>query len=92
MPRDAVLHRQDADVVIMVVPSPAGEGHMGMPVPVELGAEADDWMAVRSSMLQAGVPVAIKGHDRVYGPQPVTPVSKGQSPATQPGPMGPGAS
>jgi len=90
VPRDAVLHRQDSDVVVMVVPSPAGEGQMGMPVPVELGAEMDDWIAVRSPMLREGVPVAVKGHNRIYGPQPVAPIPTGKSPATQPGPADPG--
>lgn len=76
VPQDAVLHRQGSDVVVMVVPSPAGEGQMGMPVPVELGAQTGDWIAVRSPMLQQGLPVVVKGHDRIYGPMPVIPQAK----------------
>jgi len=76
VPRDAVLHRQGSDVVVMVVPSPMGEGHMGMPVPVELGAQDGDWIAVRSPMLREQVPVVVKGHDRIYGPMPVAPQGK----------------
>jgi RND family efflux transporter MFP subunit len=83
VPRDAVLLRQGSDLVVAVVPSPAGEGMMAMPVPVKLGAEVDDWVAVSGAMLQAGAPVAIKGHDRVYGPQPVQPVPA-DGPTSQP--------
>ena len=84
VPRDAVLRRQGTDLVVMVVPSPTGEGMLAMPVPVQVGVEVDDWVAVSATMLQAGVPVAVTGHDRIYGPQPVVPMPSGGPSAAAP--------
>jgi hypothetical protein len=55
----------------MVVPSPQGEGKMAIPTPVQTGATLGSWIAVKSPAVQPGVPVAVKGHNRVYGPEPV---------------------
>lgn len=85
VPADALLRRQGNDFVVAVMPNPHGEGMMGMPVPVKVGIEIEDWVAVSAPMLQVGVPVAVKGHDRIYGPQPVEPLPpEGASPSTQP--------
>jgi len=84
VPRDAVLQRQKVSVVVAVVPSPTGEGQMGMPIPVQLGAEAEDWVAVRAPNLAPGMPVAVKGHDRIYGPQPVQSMPTESTPSTAP--------
>jgi len=75
VPRDAVLQRRGAYYVVSIVPSPQGEGKMAMPVPVEPGSNVGDWIAVNSPMLQPGALVAVKGHDRVYAPQPAMPVN-----------------
>jgi len=74
VPRDAILQRAGAHYVVIVAPPPQGQGQMAVPVPVKLGASLGSWVAVSATMLQPGVPVAVKGHDRVYGPQPVEPV------------------
>jgi hypothetical protein len=44
---------------------------MATPVPVQLGADVGAWVAIDSPMVQPGMDVAVKGHDRVYGPMPV---------------------
>lgn len=74
VPRDALVQRGPTQYVVMVAPSPMGQGQMAMPVPVQMGATAGAWVAVKSPMLQAGVPVAVKGHDRVFVPMPAEPV------------------
>ncbi len=82
VPRDAILQRAGAQYVVIVAPPPQGQGHMAVPVPVKLGASLGSWVAVSATMLQPGVPVAVKGHDRVYGPQPVEPVPARVDPPT----------
>ncbi len=79
VPRDAVVHREGTDYVVTVVPGASGPELMGIPVPVRLGAEVrvesggrfQDWIAVAAPTLEPGVRVAVKGHDRIYGPTPV---------------------
>lgn len=91
VPRDAILQRGLTHYVVTVGPGPPpAQGTFAMPVPVQLGADVGEWVAVESAMLFPGAKVAIKGHDRVYGPQPAkpTPVSfpepeVGEPPATQ---------
>ncbi|GMU24194.1 MAG: hypothetical protein AMXMBFR13_42700 [Phycisphaerae bacterium] len=83
VPRDAILQRGSTHMVVVVGPSPSGQGQVGMPVPVQLGASLGDWVAIDSSSVQPGMPVAVKGHDRIYGPQPAAPIPAGD-PATQP--------
>jgi len=74
VPRDAVLQRGQTHFVVIVVPAPPpGQGSMAMPVPIQLGAEVDSWIAISSVTVQAGTSVVVKGHDRIYGPQPVQP-------------------
>ena len=82
VPRDAIIQRAGAHYVVIVAPPPQGQGQMAVPVPVRLGASLGSWVAVSATMLQPGVPVAIKGHDRVYGPQPVEPVPGQVDPPT----------
>jgi multidrug efflux pump subunit AcrA (membrane-fusion protein) len=69
---------------------------MATPIPVLLGAEIDNWIAVRSPAVQAGMKIAVKGHDRIFAPMPVIPLPAtwvkppGEStagPATQPAPQ-----
>ncbi|MHC4797917.1 MAG: efflux RND transporter periplasmic adaptor subunit, partial [Planctomycetota bacterium] len=72
VPRDAVIQRSDTHYVVMVGPAPAPvEGEFSTPIPVRLGSDVGSWIAVSSPMLHAGVSVAVKGHDRIYGPMPV---------------------
>jgi multidrug efflux pump subunit AcrA (membrane-fusion protein) len=89
VPRDAIIQRGDSHYVVMVgpPPMPGAEGDYGVPVPVKLGTDVGDWVAVQSPMLQAGAPVAVKGQDRIYGPMPVMAMpadSSGGRAATQP--------
>ena len=94
VPRDAVIQRQGSHLVVTVVPSPDGKGHMAMPTPVHLGADIGDRVAVVAANLAPGTMVAVKGHDRVYGPTPVLqqlakgaetqPAEEDESPATRP--------
>lgn len=86
VPLDAVLQRQGTDFVIVVVPVPNGQGQSASPVPVQLGARVGNLVAVDSSRLQAGSLVAVRGHDRIYGPQPVqVRPADSPKPTTQPG-------
>lgn len=76
VPRDATIQRGSGHYVVMVVPPPQpmppdGGDMMAIPVPVRLGASLGAWVAVESAQLQPGVPVAVKGHDRVFAPQAV---------------------
>lgn len=86
VPRDAILQRQGTHYVVVVSPSPMNANEMqAAPFPVELGADVGAWIAIRSPMVQPGTQVAIKGHDRVYGPEPVMVAPGGEvpPPATQ---------
>jgi len=72
VPRDAVIQRENTYFVVTVGPAPPpAQGNFGMPVPVILGADVGDWVAIQSPMIREGMPVAVKGHDRIYGPMPV---------------------
>jgi len=87
VPKDAVVNRQGAAFVAIVQPAP--EGTMAMPVPVVLGGEDPPWVAVTSSSLRAGMQVAVAGHERLYGPQPVIvvgtwPGAGGKGPSSAP--------
>lgn len=86
VPLDAVLQRQGTDLVVVVEPAPHGEGQMASPVPVQLGARVDDLVAIESPRVKAGMRVAVRGHDRIFGPQAVL-VHPGDArqPATRPG-------
>jgi len=78
VPRDAIIQRDDVYYVVTVNPAARqkpGPGQselvMAMPVSVRLGADVGAWTAVSSPAIRAGVLVAVKGHDRIYGPMPV---------------------
>jgi len=72
VPRDAILQRGATHYVVTVGPAPPpATGTQAMPVPVQLGTDVGAWVAISSPVVQPGVPVAVKGHDRIYGPQPV---------------------
>lgn len=97
VPLDAVLQRGGTDLVVAVIESEMAGGVTGIPMPVRLGAEVRDesggrfqaWIAISSPTLQPGMPVAVKGHDRIYGPMPVTVVpapegtDTGETPTTR---------
>lgn len=73
VPRDAILQRGPMHFVVIVGPPPPPaepKGEFAMPVPVQLGADVGVWVAVQSPMVQPGVRVAVKGHDRIYVPGP----------------------
>lgn len=91
VPRDAILQRAGTYVVVVVTPGPEDEGWMAAPTPVGLGLDLGDWVVVRSPDIEAGTRVAVKGHDRVYGPMPVLsiedqrrPPEPKDAPATRP--------
>ncbi|MBN1488578.1 MAG: efflux RND transporter periplasmic adaptor subunit [Phycisphaerae bacterium] len=67
--KDAVIRRGHVALVVMIIPSP--QGMMAMPVPVEVGADDGGWVAVVAESLQPGMPVAVKGHERIFFPSPV---------------------
>ncbi|UCD28331.1 MAG: efflux RND transporter periplasmic adaptor subunit [Planctomycetota bacterium] len=72
VPRDAVIQRDNTYYVVMVGPAQAPlESEMAIPIPVGLGADVGDWIVVNSPAIQSGMKVAVKGHDRIYGPLPV---------------------
>ena len=74
VPRDAILQRGGGHYLVIVGPAPPpAEGQFAMPVPVQLGADVGTWVAIHSSSVGPGVPVAVKGHDRIYGPGPTIP-------------------
>jgi HlyD family secretion protein len=70
VPKDALVNRAGNFMVVAAMPSPQGQGYMAMPVPVELGAEIGERVAVFAPQLRPGVPIAVRGQERVYGPSP----------------------
>ncbi len=76
VPRDAVIQRAGIHYVVTVTPPPPpAEGMLAAPVPVMLGAELGHWVAIEGTNVQADVLVAVKGHDRIFGPTPVVSIS-----------------
>ncbi len=74
VPRDAIIQRSGSYLVVMIGPAMGGPGEMGYPTPVRLGAVIGDWVSVEAAQLQPGAKVAIKGHDRIFGPVMVKPI------------------
>ena len=86
VPLDAVLQRQGTDYVVVVEPAPNGPGQLASPVAVQLGARVGDRVAIESPRVQAGMRVAVRGHDRIYGSLPVQVRPENRlKPTTQPG-------
>lgn len=76
VPRDAVIQRAGIHYVVTVAPAPPpAKGMLAAPVPVMLGAEIGRWVAIESTTVQADISVAVKGHDRIFGPTPVAAIT-----------------
>jgi RND family efflux transporter MFP subunit len=74
VPLDAVVQRHGLDYVAVVTPGPHG-GLMASPMPVRLGAQVADWVAITSGELAPGMQVVIRGNENIQFPTPVEPVT-----------------
>jgi membrane fusion protein (multidrug efflux system) len=70
VPKDALIESGGQIYVALIVPGEKGD--MAMPVPVSLGVDDGDWIAISSGNVQAGGRVAVYGNERLVFPQPVT--------------------
>jgi len=80
VPKDAVLERGGTNYVTIVSAGRQG-GMMGIPMPVTVGAEAGEWIAITSHNIQPGMQVVIRGNERVMFPSPVVVVDEHGTPA-----------
>jgi multidrug efflux pump subunit AcrA (membrane-fusion protein) len=70
IPKDAVVERDGVNYAALVSPGP--QGLMGIPIPVTLGAEAGESVAVTSGNIPAGAQVVTRGNEQILFPRPVT--------------------
>ena len=85
VPKDAVVEKQGVNYVAITMPDPQGEGMMGLLMAVELGAEIDQWVAVTSPNVQPGMPVIVRGNERLFPfPSPVILVDERGTPIPAP--------
>lgn len=65
VPRDAVIHRFDQDVVFI------DNKGMAMMVPVRIVGYTRTHIAIETSMIQPGMPVVVKGNERIFPNMPI---------------------
>ncbi|UCG32277.1 MAG: efflux RND transporter periplasmic adaptor subunit [Phycisphaerales bacterium] len=78
IPKDAVVHRQGVDYVALV--RPGQQGLMAFPMPVTLGTEDQDYVAVTSGNVPPGAQLIVRGNENILFPMPVI-VSNPTAPA-----------
>ena len=69
VPKDAVVQRRGVDYVCMVQSNE--KGTMAIPMPVTLGRDIDDWVAVTSGNLAPGMEIVISGNESISYPKSV---------------------
>lgn len=79
VPKDAIVVRGPMSMVYVIQKSESGQ--MAMPMPVKLGTEVADWVAVSSQGLTGGMQVVVRGNEFLQGPSPVIAVPVGATPA-----------
>lgn len=88
VPKDALIESDGSIFVAMVVDSE--QGKMAVPVPVTLGADQNDVIAITSNNLPPDATIVVYGNERLTYPQPVVPVqSKEEVAAKAPQGSGP---
>ncbi len=88
VPKDALIESDGSIFVAMVVD--AEKGKMAIPVPVTLGADQGDVIAITSNNLPPDATIVVYGNERLTYPQPVVPVQSKEEVAAN-APQGSGA-
>ena len=69
VPRDAVVQRDGTDYVTLVVRG--AQGPTGVPTPVTLGAEDEDYVAITSGNVPLDADVVVRGNEGIIFPMPI---------------------
>lgn len=69
VPKDAVVQRRGVDYVCMIQSDE--KGTKAIPLPVTLGGDIDDWVAITSGNLAPGMEVVISGNESISYPKSV---------------------
>ncbi len=77
VPKDALIESDGTIYVAMIVD--AEKGKMAIPVPVTLGSDQGNLIAITSNNLPPDAIVAVYGNERLTYPQPVFPVDSAES-------------
>lgn len=87
VPKDALLERDGVRYVATVLPG-EGESKMGLLLAVTTGADVGDRTAITSGNLQPGMPVIVRGNERMFPfPTPVRVVDARGNPVTSNAPL-----
>lgn len=78
VPKDAIVLRGPVSMVFVV--REAEQGHMAMPLPVEVVAEIEDRAAIQTQGLRAGEMVVVRGNEYLFSPTPVVILPRGGDP------------
>lgn len=71
VPKDAVVSRGGTEYVAVVRPGREEGQLMAMPMAVTTGVDIDDWIAITSGNLRAGVRVVTWGNENILFPSPI---------------------
>ncbi|MFH0981054.1 MAG: efflux RND transporter periplasmic adaptor subunit [Planctomycetota bacterium] len=69
VPKDAVDLRHGTAYVCVVMTTE--QGTLAMPMPVNVGSDIDQWIAITSGNLAPGMLVVVRGNERILFPSPV---------------------
>lgn len=69
VPKDAVVQRRGVDYVCMIQSDE--KGTKAIPLPVTLGGDIGDWVAITSGNLAPGMEIVISGNESIAFPKPV---------------------
>jgi RND family efflux transporter MFP subunit len=83
VPKDALIESDGTIFVAMVID--AEKGKMAIPVPVTLGADQGELIAITSNNLPPDATIVVYGNERLTYPQPVVPVESKDEVATTDG-------
>ncbi len=72
VPKDALIENDGTVYVAMIIDGE--QGKMAIPVPVTLGSDQGDLIAITSNNLPPDATIAIYGNERLTYPQPVIPI------------------
>ncbi|HEY3243051.1 MAG TPA: efflux RND transporter periplasmic adaptor subunit [Phycisphaerae bacterium] len=70
VPKDAIVQRQGVNYVMIIQPGPSGT--LAVPLPVELGASCETWIAIAAPGISENSSVVVRGNEGIYLPTPVT--------------------
>ena len=84
VPKDAVSRQMGASFIAMINPGPNGQ-LMAVPMPVTVGLDIGDWVAITSGNVPADAQVVVRGNEMItlmMAPAPVEVVNEPAEPAT----------